>query len=180
MMFCPTISWRCNNGFSRSSSTELQAMYFNAAGTAVFPADRLLETLCLAALFLTLFPGRFDFVISAYLLFSDRGCSSILSGEVSGSRVRENYSFAPMGLVKFSPFSHDLRRGLYSCATSGLPAGHNPLYRPPSTKTVWPVMYDARSEASQTIVSATSLGSPRRFNGMSAAQLSAISFSVLP
>src|SRR5579863_218682 len=57
---------------------------------------------------------------------------------------------------------------------------HNPLYMPPSTKTVWPVTYDARSEASQTMVSATSRGSPSRLSGASAAQPSKISCSDFP
>src|SRR5208283_3498001 len=33
----------------------------------------------------------------------------------------------------------------------GNAAIHNPLYTPPSTSTVWPVTYEARSEASQTM-----------------------------
>src|ERR1700727_2550010 len=57
---------------------------------------------------------------------------------------------------------------------------YNPLYMPPSTRIVCPVMYDARSEASQTIVSATSRGSPNRLSGASAAQASKISCSLFP
>src|ERR1700674_527010 len=57
---------------------------------------------------------------------------------------------------------------------------YNPLYMPPSTRIVWPVMYDARSEASQTIVLATSRGSPNRLSGASAAQASTISCSLFP
>src|SRR5437868_3361582 len=45
---------------------------------------------------------------------------------------------------------------------------------------VCPVIYDALSEASHTMVSATSRGSPNRFRGASAAQLSKTSFSLLP
>src|SRR5258708_8267165 len=45
---------------------------------------------------------------------------------------------------------------------------------------VWPVIYDARSEASQTMVSASSRGSPRRLRGESAAKAARTSLSVLP
>src|SRR5437763_14498742 len=61
---------------------------------------------------------------------------------------------------------------LFRCA-------HNPLSAPPSTNMVCPVMYDARSDASQTIVSATSLGSAVRFNAESLAHAAKISSSVL-
>src|SRR6185369_1666844 len=57
---------------------------------------------------------------------------------------------------------------------------YRPLYAPPSTSSVCPVIYEARSEASHTIVSATSLGSPTRLTEASTAQDSKISCSVLP
>src|SRR5579859_139474 len=55
---------------------------------------------------------------------------------------------------------------------------HNPLYAPPSTNIVWPVMYDARSDASHTIVSATSLGSAFLFSAESLAHAANISSSL--
>src|SRR6185437_10195663 len=61
---------------------------------------------------------------------------------------------------------------LFCCA-------HKPLYAPPSTNIVWPVMYDARSDASQTIASATSFGSAILFNAESPAQAAKISSSLL-
>src|SRR5437870_1436606 len=45
---------------------------------------------------------------------------------------------------------------------------------------VWPVMYAARSDASQTIASAISSGAARRLMGISAAHLSYMSFSATP
>ena len=42
--------------------------------------------------------------------------------------MRENWSFAPSGLDRFSTFTHSLRRGLHSCAASRLGiAGRVPL-----------------------------------------------------
>src|SRR5438045_1222784 len=74
--------------------------------------------------------------------------------------------------------SNELNQHLF--AHRSVLIAHNPLYMPPSTSTVWPVIYDARSEASQTTVSANSRGSPSRLSGASAAQVSKISCSVLP
>src|SRR5581483_4453699 len=42
---------------------------------------------------------------------------------------------------------------------------YKPLYAPPSTRIVWPVMNEARSDARNTTVSASSRGSPTRFSG---------------
>jgi len=51
---------------------------------------------------------------------------------------------------------------------------YSPRWIPPSAKMVWPVMYDARSEASQAITSAISFGLPSRRTGVSAAHVSQI------
>src|ERR1700745_3527462 len=71
-------------------------------------------------------------------------------------------------------------RLLLLTAHRSLLTGQSPLYIPPSTSTVFPVIYDARSDASQTIVSASSRGSPKRFTGASAAQASRNSCSGFP
>src|SRR5436305_14859644 len=56
----------------------------------------------------------------------------------------------------------------------------SPLTHPPSTTTVWPVMYDARSEARKATAAAISSGRAIRRIGTSAAHPSIISSLLFP
>src|SRR6201999_2823694 len=106
------------------------------------------------------------------VVIEDGDLADLLEHPVVGLLVARGHVGAGLSLQRGGPHAQERHR-------QNNAEHQSPLTHPPSTNTVWPVIYAARSDASHTIASATSSGCPSRWRGISPVRRDSISEGVM-